>query len=211
MEQTILANWIEAVGWAASLLTIATYSMNTMIPLRIFAIGSSFCFLIYSFVLQLWPMFAMDLILLPINLYRFWQILSLRRRVLREGETDAADFSVIKAYGTRGRVPAGTAIFEKGDPVDRLYYLSQGRVMVDGADVELGPGDIFGEIAFFTDAASRTATVRAVEDVEVWTIDKPRFMTLQFEDPAFGLSIMRTITRRLIANATAAQSTGASA
>ena len=36
--------------------------------------------------------------------------------------------------------------------------------------------------------------------MEVYEIDEKRFMRLQFEDPSFGLSIMRTVTRRLAAN-----------
>ncbi|MFN3144654.1 MAG: Crp/Fnr family transcriptional regulator [Paracoccaceae bacterium] len=62
------------------------------------------------------------------------------------------------------------------------------------------PGDIFGEIAFFTDAATRTASARTVDEAEVYEIDRKRFMRLQFEDPSFGMSVMRTVTRRLAAN-----------
>jgi CRP-like cAMP-binding protein len=37
-----------------------------------------------------------------------------------------------------------------------------------------------------------------LKQVEVYVIDEKRFMRLQFEDPSFGLAIMRTITRRLM-------------
>jgi len=40
-----------------------------------------------------------------------------------------------------------------------------------------------------------------VEKTVVYTIDKARFMRLQFEDPSFGLAIMRSVTRRLSENA----------
>lgn len=200
MMQMAPAGWIEAVGWMASALTIATYAMNTMLPLRIVAIGSSICFLIYAMLLQLWPLLVMELILLPINSYRLWQILSLRGRVARATDSGKDAFAVIRSYGKARRIPAGTLIFQRGDPVDQLYYIASGRVSIEEPGIEVADGEIFGEMAFFTDAATRTATARCLEDALVYELDRTRFMRLQFEDPGFGLSVMRTITRRLMAN-----------
>lgn len=192
---------IEVVGWTASALTIATYAMNTMMPLRILALGSSVCFVIYGTVLQLWPLLVMELVLLPINSFRLWQLISLRRHVrVTEGES-TNDFSVIRRYGKVRYIAAGTTIFKRGDSVDNLYFLSEGRVLIEEYGLELEGADIFGEIAFFTDAAARTATARCLENAVVYTLDEKQFMRLQFEDPSFGLSVMRTITRRLQQNA----------
>ncbi len=193
-------DWIEGFGWLASLLTIATYSMNSMIPLRVFAIASSVCFVVYAFILQLWPLLLMELILLPINCFRFWQIITLRGRLSRSSEESTSDFSIIKTYGQKRTIDANTCIFRRGDPVDSLFFVANGRVLIEEVGVEIRPGDIFGEIAFFTDAATRTATARTLEQAEVYEIDRKRFMRLQFEDPSFGMSVMRTITRRLAAN-----------
>lgn len=192
--------WIETIGWIASVLTVATYAMNTMLVLRIFAIGSSVFFGLYSFMLELWPLLAMELILLPINSFRLWQIVSLRGRVRRADGGDVADFAVIRRYGKPRRITAGSVIFRRGDPVDRLYYIGSGRVRIEEVGIEISAGDIFGEIAFFTDAGTRTATARCVEDAQIYEVDRKRFMRLQFEDPSFGLSVMRTVTRRLAAN-----------
>lgn len=192
---------IEVVGWTASALTIATYAMNTMMPLRILALGSSVCFMIYGTVLQLWPLLVMELVLLPINSFRLWQLISLRRHVrVTEGES-TNDFSVIRRYGKVRYIAAGTTIFKRGDSVDNLYFLSEGRVLIEEYGLELEGADIFGEIAFFTDAAARTATALCLENAVVYTLDEKQFMRLQFEDPSFGLSVMRTITRRLQQNA----------
>ncbi len=191
-------DWIEAIGWLASILTIATYSVSTMLPLRILAIASSICFAAYAFILELWPLLAMELTLLPINLYRFWQVLSLRGKLTKV--SGQSDFSVIKAYGKRRTITAGSVVFDRGDPVDQLYYIAKGRVQIEELGIDLAQGDIFGEIAFFTDAAARTATARCIENTEVYSITEKQFMRLQFEDPSFGLAIMRTITRRLIEN-----------
>lgn len=201
MEQLTAFNWVAAIGWLGSILTIATYAMNTMMPLRILAIASSISYLIYAYLLQLWPLLGMELALLPINCYRLWQIVTLRDLVAQAKDGTATDFSVIKAYGKKRRITAGSLIFKRGDPVDQLYFIGSGRVLIEEVGIEVSSGDIFGEIAFFTDAATRTATARCVEDAEVYEIDKKRFMRLQFEDPSFGLSVMRTVTRRLSDNA----------
>lgn len=200
MEQLSAVEWIEVVGWLASLTTVAAYSVKAMMPLRILAIASSLFFTVYALVLQIWPLLAMEMILLPINFYRLWQILSLRSRLDRAEQGGEDEFSVIKAYGKSRLINAGTLVFKQGDPADRLYYIASGRVLIEGIGIEMSAGNIFGEIAFFTDAATRTASARCIEDARVFEIDKKRFMRLQFEDPSFGLSVMRTVTRRLISN-----------
>jgi len=200
MDQIIAFDLIEAIGWVAAIFTIATYSVRTMMTLRIVAILSSLFFTIYAALLQLWPLLGMELILLPINIYRLSQIVSLRNRLSRAIERDMVDFSVIKAYGKARRVEEGSVIFQRGDPVDRLYYIGAGKVMIEDVGVVVTAGDIFGEIAFFTDSGTRTATARCIEDAQIYEVDEKRFMRLQFEDPSFGLSVMRTVTRRLLRN-----------
>ncbi|MDG4649890.1 cyclic nucleotide-binding domain-containing protein [Roseibacterium sp. SDUM158017] len=200
MDNTTVHYWIEAIGWLASILTVGTYAMNTMLPLRILAIGSSLCFFAYGFALQLWPLLAMEMLLLPINCYRLWQIVSLRGKLAAPERARRPDFSVIRTYGKSRRVAAGSVIFRRGDPVDQLYYIGSGKVLIEELGIEIEGGEIFGEIAFFTDAATRTATARCTEDAQLYEIDEKRFMRLQFEDPSFGLSVMRTVTRRIAEN-----------
>ncbi|MBO6675489.1 MAG: cyclic nucleotide-binding domain-containing protein [Rhizobiales bacterium] len=197
--------WIEAIGWMASAITIATYAMNTMVPLRVLAMVSSVLFIAYAMMLQLWPLLVMEAILLPINGFRLWQILSLRGRLEAMSEDDQPDFSVVRRYGKKRRFQAGTQVFEKGDAVDKFYLLETGRVLIEELETELSEGSIFGEIAFFTVGSRRTASARCLEDVLVYELDKERFMRLQFEDPSFGLAVMRIVTSRLISNGAAPQ------
>ena len=192
---------IEAVGWVASILTIATYAMNTMMLLRILALASSACFVIYGTVLQLWPLVVMELVLLPINGFRLWQLVSLRHLLDGSEKRIHDDYSVIRRYGKKRKILEGVTIFERGESVEELYFLAKGRILIEEYELELEAGNIFGEIGFFTDAAARTATARCLEDAVVYTLNQNQFMRLQFEDPSFGLSVMRTVTRRLQQNA----------
>lgn len=74
-------------------------------------------------------------------------------------------------------VAAGETVFARGDRGDRFYAIASGRVLVDvdGEARELGPGDFFGEIALLRDLP-RTATVRALDDVRLYAIERDDFI-----------------------------------
>ncbi len=118
-----------------------------------------------------------------------------------------ADFSAAMAYGKKRVIQAGDVLFEKGDPVDSLYYLAEGLVEIEGQNVTVPAGNLFGEMAFFNSSAARMATVRCVEDTVVYELNEKRFTRLQYEDPKFAMAVMRLVTKRLVANA--AQTQGA--
>jgi CRP-like cAMP-binding protein len=64
----------------------------------------------------------------------------------------------------------GATVFQQGDPGDALYVIVEGLAAVEALSAEgdtvmlalLGTGNCFGELAFFGDSTTRSATVRAV-------------------------------------------------
>jgi hypothetical protein len=76
------------------------------------------------------------------------------------------------------RVPAGDIVFSQGDEADGCYVIEAGRASVigDGHPVaELGAGELVGEIGLLRHVP-RTATVRALTDLDLRRIDGNRFL-----------------------------------
>ncbi|MFH2011155.1 MAG: cyclic nucleotide-binding domain-containing protein [Pseudomonadota bacterium] len=98
---------------------------------------------------------------------------------------------------------AGETIFKQGDVASELYFIVKGSVQVireSEADIkliaELGEGETFGEIALISDMP-RTATVRAITDIETCTIHKVEFEELIKHSPALRDACSRMVKERL--------------
>ena len=87
-------------------------------------------------------------------------------------------------------LPLGHPVFRQGDRADAFYVLRSGRLAVEDEHPETGdtrvlrtlePGESFGELALLS-AAPRSATIRAMDDVQVFEIDKATFDRLLADD-----------------------------
>ena len=88
---------------------------------------------------------------------------------------------------------AGKLLAREGAHDYAFFILDAGsaRVERDGATVhKLGPGDVFGEVAFFRDGR-RTASVIAETDVRVLTMFGSRFREMQKDLPGVAARIER--------------------
>lgn len=72
-------------------------------------------------------------------------------------------------------VPAGTRIVRAGEPGSEFYVIEEGSVEIEEYGRRQGPGEGFGEIALLQNRP-RTATVRAISDVRLWTISRRAFV-----------------------------------
>ncbi len=84
-----------------------------------------------------------------------------------------------------------------------MYVIQSGQAEVihskDDQEVRLavlGKGDIFGEMAIFQKEV-RSATVRALTDVQVLTVDKRIFLRRVHEDPSFVFTILQKMSQRI--------------
>ncbi len=91
-------------------------------------------------------------------------------------------------------------IIRQGEAGDKFYLIKKGIVSVliqnkEGIETEvalLHEGDFFGEIALLKEIP-RTATCVAVNDVSVWSLDKPSFSRYVKERFSVSISIERAI------------------
>ena len=88
-------------------------------------------------------------------------------------------------------VGAGETIIAEGDPADRFYVIARGEVAVtrrspEGDEIQLathGPGQFFGEVGILAETR-RTATVRAIDDVELLALSWQEFQSvIEQSDP----------------------------
>ena len=92
----------------------------------------------------------------------------------------------------------------EGDDGHCMFVIQEGEVEViingdDGQEIRLGvrgEGEFFGEMAIF-DRDVRSATVRAMGDARVLTVDKKNFMRRVHEDPSLAFRLVETMSRRI--------------
>jgi len=97
----------------------------------------------------------------------------------------------------------GQVIIRQGDPADAFYVLTQGEVQVvreqaDGSEIEIDrmhQGDSFGEIGLLQHGR-RTATVRAVDGVNVITLGSSDFDLLAESWQGLSNLLARTVRER---------------
>jgi CRP/FNR family transcriptional regulator, cyclic AMP receptor protein len=100
--------------------------------------------------------------------------------------------------------PAGNVILREGDPGDTCYVLERGEARVtrqhaDGRTITLtnvGPGEIFGELAMFGGEV-RSATVEAVDDVRAVAILAGDLKRLLNDHPEIAVKLLSALGEKL--------------
>lgn len=190
---------------AAGALTVTSSFVKTMVPLRWLAVFSNCGFFAYG-VLHPSPVMALlHATLLPINVVRLLEMRRLTRRVTAAALS--ADLSGIwlKPYMKAFRRRKGDVLFNKGDPAEHLYLLAEGRVEFVEINASVGPGRVFGEIAFFAPSKRRTQTARCAEDCLVLSVNQSTVAQLYYQNPAFGFELVGLVAARLSADVTRLQ------
>jgi CRP-like cAMP-binding protein len=98
----------------------------------------------------------------------------------------------------------GDVIVRQGEAGDCMYVIQEGRVQVfvekDGKEVllrEPPEGEVFiGEMGIF-EKQVRSATVRALGDARVLTLDKKQFLRRVQEDPSLAFLLIQNMSRRI--------------
>lgn len=189
-------DWIEVTGWLAAAFTFSAYSMKTMLPLRVVAVFANLSFISYSYAEWILPTLALHLALLPLNLTRLIQILRMRRK-MRQVRRDGADLDWLRPLLKAVEMPDEAYVFHKGDPPDRIYLIDRGEIELVELGKVLGAGELFGEIAFFTEQKVRTLSARCKGPCRILTMNEDDFLKLYYQDPSFGYTMVKLVASRL--------------
>jgi CRP/FNR family cyclic AMP-dependent transcriptional regulator len=95
--------------------------------------------------------------------------------------------------------PAGAVIITEGQTGSHMYVVMQGEVSISLKNKLLataGPGEIVGEMALIN-AEIRSATVTAITDCVLASIDQGSFDALLRHVPDFSLHVMNVLADRL--------------
>src|SRR5208283_4022424 len=95
-------------------------------------------------------------------------------------------------------------IFCEADPGDGVYFVKDGLVEISSlvrADArcvfsQLGPGEIFGEMAMI-EHRPRSATATALKDTDVYFLPRGEMLSLIERSPGLAFSLLQQISRRL--------------
>ncbi len=127
----------------------------------------------------------------------------LRRVWLFEGLTDD-QLNSLSPFTYRKKFGPGELIVEEGHTGNGLYLIVSGNVeAVKGLGTEqqqtvnkLGAGEVFGEMALLGEWP-RTATVRAVDNVECLGIDRWVFLAQLERQPKVGIRMLHILAQKL--------------
>jgi hypothetical protein len=191
--------WIELAGYLASALVFSTFYMRTMVALRCVAIGSNVAFIVYGLFGGLHPVLALHLLLLPLNAVRLFQVRKLAADIRRASAGDPSLESMAPLLKRR-TFARGEAIFAKGERASSLHFLTRGAIALPELGLSIRePGAVVGEIGIFSPSRERTASAVCETEVETLSLDEDQVLRLYYQDPRFGLSLVRLIVRRMLA------------
>ena len=185
---------------AAAALTVTSSFVKTMVPLRWLALCSNVGFLAYGVLHPSLVMAILHATLLPINMVRLREMLRLTRRVRAASQNADTSGIWLKPYMKATRRKAGHVLFNKGDTANHLYFLAEGRIEFVEIHESIGPGRMFGEIAFFSPSGRRTLTARCVEDSLVLSVNQSTMRELYYQNPSFGFELVALVAGRLSAD-----------
>ncbi|KQR08476.1 Crp/Fnr family transcriptional regulator [Cellulomonas sp. Leaf334] len=101
-------------------------------------------------------------------------------------------------------IARGDALFQEGEPGDRLYVVREGKIKLgrrsnDGREnllAVLGPGEMFGELSLF-DPGPRTATATVVADAVVLELGHSDLIQWLQDKPTVAQHLLQALARRL--------------
>jgi outer membrane protein OmpA-like peptidoglycan-associated protein len=189
----------QAVAWAEAFMAIGAAYATRMIPLRFMAMFGNIFGFTQGLAVGSLPTIVKHSVNFPLNAARAREM---RRLIANVREANATDLNIewLKPFMNPRSLRAGTRMFSKGDEASEAFILVEGRIEIPEHSVVLHSGDLFGEMALFSAEGRRTASAFCTTDVRLLFITYEQLEQLYFQNPEFGLYLVRLIVQRFEMN-----------
>ncbi|NEW86006.1 MULTISPECIES: Crp/Fnr family transcriptional regulator [Rhodopseudomonas] len=200
MDMSLIAqNAGMASSVFATIFVLATATMRTMIPLRVFGILTNLLLIAVSIPTHNYPTLALHAVLLPLNAWRLHQMLQLVRDVKKSVNSDLS-MDWLKPFMTERKCAAGEELFYKDEKAEEMFYIVSGRFRLVESGIELPVGAIVGELGMLSPTHTRTQTLECVEAGTVLGVSYRQVEELYVQNPEFGFYFLRLASARLFEN-----------
>ncbi len=200
MDTSHLAEHAGTAGTLfASIFVVATLSMRTMIPLRIFAILTNLVLIGTAIPSRNYPVILVQTLVLVLNSYRLHQMLQLVRDVKKSVNSDLS-MEWLKPFMTERRCEAGEVLFYKDEKAEEMLYIVSGRFKLVESGIELPVGAIVGELGMLSPSNMRTQTLECIEAGMILSVSYTKVEELYVQNPEFGFYFLRLASARLFQN-----------
>ena len=184
-------------GFIGAALTVASYLMKSMLPLRMVALSANVFLVVYAVQGGSWPTVALYVAMIPINLKKVVEIKKLVRAI-ENAKADTPISEWLLPHMTRRPVKAGATLWHKGDKATEMLYVESGQLNLLDYDESIGPGSLVGEIGLFAPDNRRTRTIVCATDCTLYSLSAEAMAKLYYQNPQLGYHVMRLIVARLM-------------
>jgi hypothetical protein len=183
----------------ASIFVVATTTMRTMIPLRVFGILANVVLFATAIPIHNYLVMVVQAAMLVVNSYRLHQMLQLVRDVKKSVNSDLS-MDWLKPFMTERNCTAGEVLFYKDEKAEDMLYIVSGRFRLVESGIELPVGAIVGELGMLSPSNTRTQSLECVEAGRILSVRYSKVEELYVQNPAFGFYFLRLSSARLFQN-----------
>jgi CRP-like cAMP-binding protein len=183
----------------ASIFVVATTTMRTMIPLRIFGILANIVLFLTAIPAHNYLVMLVQSAMFLVNSYRLHQMLQLVRDVKKSVNSDLS-MEWLKQFMTERNCTAGEILFYKDEKAEDMLYIVSGSFKLVESGIVLPIGAIVGEFGMLTPSNIRTQSLECVEAGLVLSVSYTKVEELYVQNPAFGFYFLRLVSARLLQN-----------
>lgn len=200
MDTSHLAQNAGTVGQLfASVFVVATLSMRTMIPLRVFAILTNIVLIGTAVPTHNYLVIVVQSVVLVLNSYRLHQMLQLIRDVKKSVNSDLS-MEWLKPFMTERKCSVGEMLFYKDEKAEDMLYIVSGRFRLVESGIEFPVGAIVGELGMLSPSKVRTQSLECIEAGMILSVSYSKVEELYVQNPAFGFYFLRLSSARLFEN-----------